>query len=252
MNDFAGLMRPTGVTWTAPHSGHVNFGDDSRIVVMFYIHPVLNAVISRDKGTPFYENKIYVMMHEPGERLNIVKREATDNDKMRFPVQWNKFVQNAEQIPDGVRIELLYPNNPAMAEMMRAHGIFTVEQLANLSAHAIDNVGMGAQEHVNLAKRYLEKGSDGAAFHKMKGQLDETNQKLKLLERQHIELMSKHNALIERMTNPLQQSNSPPWVPGHDAQAERLNANHPSSELAKATKPVKAQKEPASAKVDTN
>ena len=70
---------------------------------------------SAELGRPYSEDQIYVRIHPPGERLNIVDRRANEDDKRRFPQQWHLFSQQKEQHPEGTQIELLYPEYPAVA-----------------------------------------------------------------------------------------------------------------------------------------
>ena len=88
---------------------------------------------------------------------------------------------NQTQVPDGTLVDLLFPNNPAIADLLKGHGIHTVEQLANLSANAIDSVGMGVQQYVNLANEYLQKATDGSAFLELKRKLADRDQEVRIL-----------------------------------------------------------------------
>ncbi len=230
MNDFAMLARPTGIQMHGDY-GIVQYGDDSRLVVYFYVKSVHNVAKSNEQGLRVHEDQIYVTMHPPGERLNIVDRPATEADKFRFPVQWSKFIQKAAQVPDGTPIDLLFPNNPSIADNLKTYGIYTVQQLANLSADAINNVGMGAQEYVNMAKRYIENATDGTAFHKIQQELDKEKQNNKILEQQFANLKGQFDALLNQIKNPLQGMQAPGWVQGHDAAAQRIDLNHPSKEV---------------------
>lgn len=230
MNDFAS---PTGIDW-APGATHglAKFGSDANLLVMFYNKPIENPVKSQELGRRFFENKVYVTIQHPGEALTKVDRPATDEDKRRFQHHWHKFVQNRTQVPEGTPIDLLFPNYPASGEMLRAMGIYTVEQCANLSATAIDSIGRGGQEYVNRAKQYLSSAEKGAGFHKFRKEMDEKNQKIKLLEQQVSQLKIQLDAIIGKINDPISNSQTPPYIPGYDTQAARINANHPTKEIA--------------------
>lgn len=223
--------RTNPIQWQGEGHGLVNFNDDSRLVVMFFTKSILSPAKSRAANAPIYEDIIYVRMHEPGERLNVVERPVTENDKYRFPIHWNRFTQKLEQTPDGTPLDLLFPNNPSIADMLKANNITTVQQLAGLSAHAIDTVGMGSQEWVNLAKRYLEKAKEGADFHDFEAKLKARDQEMAVLKQQFDILQANYNALVEKFRDPLKHANQPNWQEGHDAQTERLNATHASTDV---------------------
>lgn len=240
MDEFGG--NPTGIEWGNSDKtyGIVKFGNDDNLVVMFYTKSVFNAAKSLEAGTRQFENKIYVRIHAPGERLNIIDRPADESDKYRFQKQWSNFLQNKTQIPDGTPIDLLFPNNPAIADNLKAMGIYTIQQCSKLSAHALDVIGMGAQEWKNMAVRYLENADSGAAFIKMQEELKKKDQEIKLLNRQFEQLKKSYDDIRWQIKNPNSGGLQPGWQPGFDAQMERLEANHPSQEMRPSKKIKKA------------
>ena len=242
-------FRPTGINWNAGgKSGTVNFGNDENLLVMFYNRPVENPVKSQEMGRRFFENHIYVKIQHPGETANVIDRPVNEQDKNRFRNAWSAFVQNRTQIPDGTSIDLLFPNHPAVGENLRAMGIYTIEQCAALSANAIDNIGRGGQEYVNRAKKYLDSADKGRSFHLLQAELDKTNQQNKILEQQIRQLKAQLDQVMGKINDPVRNSLSPPFIPGHDAQTERINANHVTKELSggkkKKTKPVERAYDP--------
>lgn len=178
---------PTGIKWQGD-VGIVEYQNDNSMVVLFLNKPIPNAAKSKEMGRPVFENITHVRVHPPGERLNIVERPITENDKRRWPVQWAQFQQQAEQIPEGVPIDLLYPHRPDIAAGLRASGVHTIEQCANLSGTAIDALGMGSQQYCNDAKRYLEVANKGVGAAQFKQELDARDDKIRTLTRQVEEL----------------------------------------------------------------
>src|SRR5271166_3912757 len=177
-DDFAS---PSNIRWSG-HVGTVEYGGGDRsMVVMFFKKAFHNPAASKAAGRPVYEDKTYVRVHPPGERLNIVERPARDDDAARWPAQWAQFSKNQEQIPDGTPIDLLYPETPAIAMAMRAAGLHTIEQCADLSAHAIESVGMGAQRYVNDAKKFIEMANKGVGASQFRQAMSEKDQELRVL-----------------------------------------------------------------------
>ncbi len=70
MSDFSS---PTGINWRGD-VGVVEYGNDRSMVAIFYNKPVHNPAKSVKDGHPFYEDQVFVRIHPPGERLNIVER----------------------------------------------------------------------------------------------------------------------------------------------------------------------------------
>lgn len=158
MSDFTS---PTNINMRGDWGGVVEYGNDRNMVCIFYNKPVSNPAKAAESGHPFFEDQIFVRIHPPGERLNIVERRATEQDKRRFPMQWQQFQQNTVQQPEGAPVELLYPDMPSIAAMLRANGVSTIEQVSDLSGPAIDSIGMGAQRYVNDSKKWLEMAAKG-------------------------------------------------------------------------------------------
>jgi hypothetical protein len=179
---------PTNIQWQGD-VGVVEYGGGDRsMVVLFYNRPMLNPAKSKELGHPYHEDKIYIRVHPPGERLNITDRPVTEQDTRRWPMQWQQFRQQKEQRPDGAPIELLYPEQPAIAATLRACNVLTIEQCAELSAHAIEQIGMGAQQYSNYAQKWLENASKGASLSQMRGELEVRDRELKVLRQQVGEL----------------------------------------------------------------
>jgi hypothetical protein len=178
--DGGDFTSPTGIQWQG-HTGVVQYGNDN-LVVMFYNKPTHNPGKSVEAGRPIHEDKLYVRYHAPMERLNINDRPAHDGDKRRWPIQWQQFSKQLEQRPEGTPVEMLYPGKPAIARTLNGGGVFTIEQLASLSEHAIDQVGMGGRSWVNDAVRYIEAANKGVKASQLKHELDERDSRIRTLE----------------------------------------------------------------------
>lgn len=228
------FSNPIGVEM-APGGTHglAKFQDDKNLLVLFYNRAVDDPVESAKRGRRFTRNQVYVKIQHPGEVLNIIDKPATDSEKFRFREQWSRFVANRSQVPDGTPIDMLFPNHPAVGENLRAMGVYTIEQCAALSANAIDTIGRGAQEYVNRAQKYLENASSGAAFTALQRELELEKQKTASLEHQMVEMKKQLDHFMMRHNDPIRGAEQPPFVEGHDVQAERINANHVTKEIAK-------------------
>lgn len=178
-----GFASPTNITWQGS-TGMVEYGGgDKGMVCMFYNRALHSPAKSREQGRPVYEDKVFVRIHPPGERLNIVDREARGDDQRRWPMQWAQFKQNKQQTPEGTPIDLLFPDYPSVAATLRAAGVYTVEACAALSAEAIDTIGMGSQRYVNAAVKYLEFASKGVHATQMRAELEERDREIKVLKK---------------------------------------------------------------------
>ena len=223
-------------------------GGDSSMVVMFYVHPIHNKAKSTQEGRPVFEDKIYVRIAPPGERLNIVEREATNADKQRWPNQWHLFQQNMPQVTDGTPVAMLFPAQPSIAAALQASGVHTVEQLSELSANAIENIGMGCQSWVNEATKYLKMANRGVKYNEMKAIIDERDRennslkhKIQLLEdeiarlNEHAEKAVTMDQVQQLLANQGGGGRRGVYTPksNFDPQADQIAATHPTRDLAR-------------------
>lgn len=152
--------------------GIVRYGNDKHLAVMFYMKSVPNALKSQAAGVRFHDAVPYVRIHHPGERDQIIDRPVKDEDKVRFAARWREFEAGREQVSDGIPIDMLFPTHPQIADNLRSYGVHTIEQCANMSAHGLDSIGMGAQDYKNRARDYMEAASAGANYHKFTVEVD--------------------------------------------------------------------------------
>ena len=187
----------------------------------FIVALILNAAKSREQGVPVHEGRDFVKIQHPGENLNIVDREATPQDKQRWATKWAQYSQGINQVPDGIPISLLFPHKPEIEATLRGYNIHTVEQLANLSAHGISTIGMGAQDWVTNAKKYLERAEKGVDHHKFETAMAAKDLQITTMQRQIDELTQ----LVHSKTAPIQR---PPA--NFDYQEAQLNQVHASAD----------------------
>lgn len=165
-----------------PDTGFGAQGDDSKVFVEFRMHPVVDGVASKEAGRTIKRDVPYIKIIQPGEsRLAAYDQPATNDDAARFPRQWAAFQAGQKQEISGSRLDLLFPESPAIVENLRSVGIFTVEQLAALPDTGLQNVGMGARQWQEKAKAYLASADQGKDFHGLSDRFDKLELKNKEL-----------------------------------------------------------------------
>lgn len=177
--------------------GVVNFGSDSLANVVFYTKSVHDPAASRERGKPWYKAQTYVRIQHPGEK-DYVDRPVMEDDvaRMRWPNQWAAFERKAEQAPDGTPVECLFPESPEIASNLHSIAIHTVEQLAGLTAHGIQTVGMGATMWQQKAKAFLDAAKGGASMHRLVAKVEQLTNSLEVLSNQNAALKT----LVDRLS----------------------------------------------------
>jgi hypothetical protein len=191
------FSRPSGVDLNALASrgaGAVEFGQGDRgKLVTFEWRQVPNGEKSRAAGRPIYDRRAFVRMQDIGDNTTIIEREVRSDgspmdDRYRFPRQWNAFIRNQQHVPEGTPTSVLFPNNPETVANLKSWGIHVVEQLAAVNAHGIDQIGMGAQEWVNRAKRYIETAQKGVDYHEIEKMKEMHAREMAAMQRQIADL----------------------------------------------------------------
>lgn len=186
-------------------------GDDQQFVTFDY-HPALNRAKSRAEGRPVYENEIWVKIIAPGEaKVQETHRKANDLDKRRFPAQWQAFQQGRPQISEGTMLEHLFPAEPNKVKMLNHYNIFTIEQLANLNATGMSQIGMGAMQDVERAKQYISQAEKGVNYHKFNTLMEQKDQQISVLQQQVTQLGQQMQAMMQAQQPP--QNQFPPQMP---------------------------------------
>ena len=166
MNDIPSLPQTFD-----PNGGLVQYGSDAKLWVQFQNLPIQNNAKSKDSGRPVFDTIPHVRIRQPGERDETV-RPVIEGDKVRFERQWRLFQNAQEQIPEGTPISILFPSAPGAVETLKYMAVHTVEQLADITDTAKQNIGLGASQWQQMAKAYLEQSSKGKEFHAIMSRIE--------------------------------------------------------------------------------
>ncbi len=133
---------------------------DSQLHVTFYKRGVLNNFKSATAGRKIFEEKVYVRILMPANRLAEVDREASDEDRVRFLLQFTSFVQKGETLQVGTPLDQLPNMSQALLLELKHLKVDTVEQLAGMADTTVSLLGTGGQTMKQSAIRFLDRNRD--------------------------------------------------------------------------------------------
>lgn len=113
----------------------------------FYLHPQL-----QEDDT--YKDVVYVEIFIKGNKNTSFSRPAKEEDKVNWPKAWEAFNNNSPEMADGNPITVLPGMGPSQALNLQALGIFSIEDLAELSDSAVMDI-QGGRTLKNRAIAYL-------------------------------------------------------------------------------------------------
>ena len=211
------------------------FKGDEGLIITFYVKSVQDIQQSERQGVPIYRDAQFVKIFRAGEMMNVIDRPVQEYDKIRFRHQWEQFQLNKTQLPEGTPIELLFPNHPSISDTLKSYGVYTIQQCAGLTAHAIDRLGMGGQEYVNRAQAYIDAAKDGKNVIAMQEDLKKKDAQIRLQQKQIDELIQQVRTLMTKSnvttTNP-NGTMEAPFMSDVDPQTDRIANTHVTRDIA--------------------
>jgi hypothetical protein len=199
--------------------GTVRFNGDGVLNVTFYNRPVIDTIESQKRGRPWNKNVEYVRIQIPGEK-DYNDRPATEMDHARFPRQYQAYLTGQKPIPSGTPIDVLFPQNPEIPLNLHGLGVHTVEQLAGLTEHGAQTIGMGATQWRNKAKQFLDAANGGASIHRVQKAIEDKDAKIEVLSHQ----LQEQKAQIERLMALMDQKIPANMVPATRATQAQVHA----------------------------
>lgn len=135
------------------------FADDAKLHVRFYSKPRLNTDKSAQENRAIYEDTDYVEIMIPGDKHNIIQRPVWEQDIQRFPIHYEKYKKNQEQVV-GTPLSAVPFLTQAQVEEFAFFHIRTVEHLAG-APDAVIGRFMGGNGFKAQAKAWLDKSTSG-------------------------------------------------------------------------------------------
>lgn len=169
--------------------GQARYALDKKLYVQFYTRAVMNNFKSAQEGRPIFDELDFVRIIIPGDRNNVVDTEVTQEHRIRFQEQYDRFKKNQEQAVSGTPLEVWPQMTVGMVAELKAQGIHTVEQLADLP-DGLAQKFMGSFALRQKAKTFLEAAQGQAANTKLEAELESRDNEINVLKEQVKQLMA--------------------------------------------------------------
>jgi len=169
---------------------HVEHGNDSNLYVEFRMEAVHQPFASEKEGRPVYKDTPFISIIFPGDKTKKVDRPVSEEDKFRFPRQWQAFENQGTQVNVGTPITEWPPLTKSEAMELKALNIHTVESLANLPDNALN--WLGGQALRKRARDFLAASKDTAYITTLNGELAKRDADIAAL-RQQIAAMGQND-----------------------------------------------------------
>lgn len=147
---------------------------DNTVGVRFYSKPLQDNYQTEQQGRPIFVDTDMVRITTPGDSLSVIDTIATEHYRKRFPRQWDFYVSKKEgdQMTVGrTPLSAWAKLSAAQVEELRHLKFYSVEDVANASDAALQNVGMiagmGGHAFRDAAQVYLRVAKDSSVAVRM-------------------------------------------------------------------------------------
>ena len=178
-------------------SAHSSNQGKDILIPMFYRRAVQDKLSSEKEGRPIFREEDYIQIHIPGDKNTIIDRKVRDDDRKRWAVQWQAYVDNATQPINGTPLEQWPALSVSQIAELKALHVPTIEVLSELPESGLQKIGMGAREMQARARAFLEVSKNNGVFEKIAAE----NTRLQ----DQIEMLSKNNQELEKRLEQLQE-----------------------------------------------
>ena len=158
------------------------------MVARFYVRAVKNNFKSKLEGRPIFEDKIYCEYYPAGSTILRMDVPSTSVHEQRFPKQWAYFQATKKEDFNsaGTPLSQWAILSPADVENLKGLKIQTIENVAAMSDHALEVLGMGIaglSPHVFRARAqaYLGTAKDTALPQKQAEDIEALKKKVEEL-----------------------------------------------------------------------
>lgn len=160
-----------------------------RCALRFFTEAVEIPGKSAEIGRPFYEDRDFVGIRNPGSRDEVVRR-AEDKAKTDPYVAWayDQWKKTKKDPVNGTPLDQVPFLTPSQIKNLQFNGVTSLEDLAGLSDTNIQRIGMGTRDIVNKAQAYLKNAADSSAAMKLQAELEKRDSEITALRRQVEEL----------------------------------------------------------------
>lgn len=165
---------------------------DDKLAVHFFKSAVPDAEASEKTGMRKFRDVDMVQIVVPGDKRNIVIREARPEDKARFEKIWERYAAGEAEQVSGFPLKEWSLVTRAMVEELKYLGFRTVEQVAGAS-DAIAGKYPGFRELQTRAKTWLAAQESAAPLEKLQSELKTRDDAIAAMQAQIAELI-KNNA----------------------------------------------------------
>ena len=167
--------------------------EDLKLLVRFYWE-----ALEVSSNPPKFEDVEFIEIRQIGARDALFEGPVTENHKRRFKSRYDAWKSTRQNPRTGLPLTEWPLITKAKVKELEAAGVYTVEELSNVSDSLLPRIGLFASQVRQKARDWLEQGKSGAVLgtlrtenENLKTELEHYKQRISYLEEQ-IKEVQKH------------------------------------------------------------
>lgn len=128
----------------------------------FFKSAVENPVKTKKAGRAMFDEVEMVTIVIPGDKLTKPTFEVTDKHRRNYPDDYAAFLRGEERAASGTPLEHWPIMTTSKVAELKAIGILSVDELADLSDSFLQQLGMGGRELREQARAFRTQAANGA------------------------------------------------------------------------------------------
>lgn len=166
---------------------------DEKLYKRFFMEVLPDEEESVKTGMRKFRDAEMIMIQTPGDKRNIIVREARPDDKERFAEEYAKFRAGHEEQSSGYPLKEWPLITRAMAEEFKYLGFHTVEQLAGANDTVLSRYP-GLREVSRRAQSWIQAQADAAPLEQLQNELKTRDEQIAAMQAQINELIAAKKA----------------------------------------------------------
>ena len=155
----------------------------------FYSEPVQNKAASEKEGRPIYDDREFVEVRFPGDRLSVFVDYVKDEHRERWPEAYAAFKRGELKAASGTPLEHWPQLSRSRVAELKAAGVLSVEELAGVTDNLLPKLGMNSRVEREQARAFLETAKGGSGVSQLVAENASMREQLETMQRQIALLM---------------------------------------------------------------
>jgi hypothetical protein len=98
--------------------------NNAALPATFYFRAEKNVARSQAEDREVYEDILWVRIGDPLDKFTQVDRKACEEDRQRYPLEYDFFSSKMKAAKEGVSIDVLFPRSSSESIALRAQNVF--------------------------------------------------------------------------------------------------------------------------------